>query len=41
MANQPNFSKKPHLAAAQKKVQKALEDLEIDEEQLMVEYAGA
>ncbi len=41
MANQPNFSKKPHLAAAQKKVQKALQDLEIDEEQLMVEYAGA
>ena len=41
MANQPNFSKKPHLAVAQKKVQKALQDLEIDEEQLMVEYAGA
>lgn len=41
MANQPNYSKKPHLATAQKKVQKALQDLEIDEELLMVEYAGA
>lgn len=40
MANQPNFSKKPHLAEAQKKVEQALVILDKDEEALMVEYAG-
>lgn len=40
LANQPNFSKKPHLLEAQKKVEKALRDLDKDEELLMVEYAG-
>lgn len=40
LANQPNFSKKPHLTEAQKKVEQALRDLESDEERLMVEYAG-
>ncbi|MBP7876130.1 hypothetical protein KA012_04010 [Candidatus Woesebacteria bacterium] len=40
LANQPNFSKKPHLLDAQKKVEQALSDLEKDEEVLMVEYAG-
>jgi hypothetical protein len=40
LANQPNFSKKPHLADAQKKVEQALRDLDADEEKLMVEYAG-
>ncbi len=41
LANQLNFSKKPHLADAQKKVEKALKDLDEDEERLMVEYAGS
>lgn len=40
MANQPNFSKKPQLLAAQKKIEKALRDLDTDEEALMIEYAG-
>ncbi len=40
LANQPNFSKKPFLADAQKKVERALEELEKDEERLMVEFAG-
>ncbi len=40
LANQPNFSKKPHLLDAQKKVEQALVELERDEELLMVEYAG-
>lgn len=40
LANQPNFSKKPHLLAAQKKVEQALRDLDYEEEKLMVEYAG-
>ncbi|MBP9820427.1 hypothetical protein KBC79_06875 [Candidatus Woesebacteria bacterium] len=40
LANQPNFSKKPHLLDAQKKVEQALVDLDKDEEVLMVEYAG-
>ncbi len=40
MANQPNFSKKPQLLAAQKKIEKALRDLDTDEETLMIEYAG-
>ena len=41
LANQPNFSKKPHLAEAQKKVEQALRDLDENEEKLMVEYAGS
>ncbi len=40
LANQPHFSKKPELAAAQKKVEQALIDLDVDEEKYMVEYAG-
>lgn len=40
LANQPNFSKKPELLDAQKKVEKALKDLDTDEEMLMVKYAG-
>ncbi len=40
LANQPNFSKKPYLTDAQRKVERALQDLEDDEERLMVEYAG-
>lgn len=40
LANQLNFSKKPHLAEAQKKVEQALRELDEDEEKLMVEYAG-
>jgi hypothetical protein len=41
LANQLNFSKKPHLALAQKKVEQALKELDEDEERLMVEYAGS
>lgn len=41
LANQPNFSKKPQLAEAQKKVEQALRDLDAEEEKLMVEYAGS
>lgn len=40
MANQPNFSKKPQLHVAQKKIEKSLKDLDTDEEALMIEYAG-
>jgi hypothetical protein len=40
LANQLNFSKKPHLADAQKKVEQSLRDLDKDEEKLMVQYAG-
>ena len=40
LANQPNFSKKPQLLAAQKKIEQALRDLDSDEETFMVEYAG-
>lgn len=40
LANQPNFSKKPHLAQAQKKVEIALKKLDEDEESLMVAFAG-
>ncbi|MCA9368729.1 MAG: hypothetical protein H6773_00635 [Pseudomonadales bacterium] len=40
IANQPNFSKKPQLLAAQKKIEQALRDLDSDEETFMVEYAG-
>jgi hypothetical protein len=41
LSNQFDFSKKPHLLAAQKKVEKALRELNEDEELLMVEYAGS
>lgn len=41
IANQPNFSKKPQLLTAQKKIEQALRDLDTDEEYLMVEYAGS
>lgn len=41
LANQLDFSKKPHLKQAQKKVEQALRDLNDDEEQLFVKYAGA
>lgn len=41
LANQPNFSKKPHLATAQQKVVTALQKLDVDEEELMVAYAGS
>ena len=41
LANQPDFSKKPQLLAAQKKVEQALRDLDSDEEMYMVEFAGA
>lgn len=40
IANQPNFSKKPQLLAAQKKIEQALRNLDTDEEALMIEYAG-
>lgn len=40
LANQPNFSKKPELVTAQKKVEAALVELDRDEEKLMIEYAG-
>ncbi len=41
LANQLNFSKKPQLAQAQKKVEHALKLLDEDEEVLMIEYAGS
>lgn len=41
LANQLDFSKKPYLKEAQKKVEQALRDLNDDEEQLLVEYAGS
>jgi hypothetical protein len=41
LSNQLDFSKKPHLAAAQRKVEQALRDLNEDEELLLVEYAGS
>lgn len=40
MANQPNYSKKPLLREAQKKVEEALRILDQEEELLMVKYAG-
>lgn len=39
--NQLDFSKKPHLKEALKKVEQALRDLNADEERLFVEYAGS
>ena len=41
LANQLDFSTKPHLKEAQKKVEKALQDFNADEEWLIVEYAGS
>ncbi len=41
LANQLDFSQKPHLKAAQGKVEKAIRDLNDDEERLIVEYAGS
>lgn len=40
LANNLDFSKKPHLKEAQKKVEQAIRDLNDDEEMLQVEYAG-
>ena len=40
LANNLDFSKKPHLKAAQKKVEDAIHDLNDDEEELQVKYAG-
>jgi len=39
IANQPDLSKKPHLAMAMKNIQKQLEGLQHDEERLQVEYS--
>lgn len=39
VSNQPDFSQKPHLAMAMKNIQKQLEELQIDEEKLQVEYS--
>ncbi len=41
LANQPDYSKKPLLKEAQKKVEDALRELDLEEEHLMVEYAGS
>jgi hypothetical protein len=40
LANQLDFSKKPHLKEAQKKVEEAMRFLNNEEERLRVEYAG-
>lgn len=40
LANNLDFSKKPHLKEAQKKVEQAIRDLNDDEEMLQVQYAG-
>ena len=39
VANQPDLSKKPHLAVALKNIQKQLDHLQTDEEELQVEYS--
>jgi len=39
--NQLDFSKKPYLKTAVEKVEKAIKDLNEDEERLFVEYAGS
>ena len=39
ISNQPDFSKKPHLAMAMKNIQKQLEELQVNEEKLQVEYS--
>lgn len=40
LANNLDFSKKPHLKEAQKKIEQAIRDLNDDEEMLQVKYAG-
>lgn len=39
LANQPDFSKKPHLRTAMRNIEKQLNELQIDEEKLQVEYS--
>ena len=39
VANQPDLSKKPHLALAMKNIQKHLDHLQGEEEKLQVEYS--
>ena len=39
LANQPDFSQKPHLVAAMKNIQRQLGELQHDEEKLQVEYS--
>lgn len=39
--NQLDYRLKPHLAEAKKKVEQAMQELNVEEEQIMVEYAGA
>lgn len=41
IVTQLDFSKKPHLEEAQHKVEKAIQQLNKDEERLVVEYAGS
>jgi hypothetical protein len=41
LANQLDFSAKPHLLEAQKRVEQALRELNQDEERILVEYAGS
>lgn len=38
LANQPDYSQKPHLKQAQKGVERQLDELQIDEERLQVEF---
>ena len=40
ISNQPNFSQKPHLKPALKKIEKALKELTVEEEMIQIEYAG-
>jgi hypothetical protein len=39
MANAPDFSQKPHLKEAQKNIELAQKQLQIDEEELTLEYS--
>ena len=39
LANQPDFSKKPHLATAMRNIERQISELGIDEEKLQVEYS--
>ena len=41
LCNQLDFSKKPHLKEAARKVEKAIQNLNADEERLIVQYAGS
>jgi hypothetical protein len=41
LCTQLDFSKKPHLEVAQRKVEQAIRDLNDDEERLIVQYAGS